>query len=154
MDDVAALNTRVEALEALLANHESRLPPEPKFDDPNRAYSHQLSYWVRAICPPTANTYNSGLLGYDGPHDRTTATARAQALAMEKAKYYEPTTKEPWPVRSVSWRDDWTKATDTGVILIIEILEANGRIVTTGISITNYPTISSKRRLTDGYTGT
>jgi hypothetical protein len=128
MDDIAALNERVERLEALLENHESRLPPEPKFDDPNRAYSHQLTYWVRAICPPTANTYNSGLLGTDGPHDRTTAHARAQSVALERAKYYDPTTKEPWEVRSVGWRDDWTKATDAGVVLIIERLEVNGRV--------------------------
>jgi hypothetical protein len=129
MRDIAALNQAVEEIEARLANHESRLPPEPKMDDPNHAYSHRLTYWVRPVNPPTPNMFSMGLIGSDGPHDAEGATERAQAVALERARYYEPTSREPWRVVCVGWRDYWQAVKDTGVVLIIEQLEANGRVV-------------------------
>jgi hypothetical protein len=128
MDDIAALNIRVAELEARLQNHETRLPPEPKCEDPNFAYTSQLNYWVRALNPPTPNSTNSGSIGYDGPHDIATARTRAQAVALERAKHYDPATIEPWAVRTVPWKDDWQAVNETGVVLIIELLEVNGRV--------------------------
>jgi hypothetical protein len=127
MDDVAALNIRVSELEARLQNHETRLPPEPKCEDPNFAYSTQLTYWVRPLNPVTPNSMNSGLIGLDGPHNIDTARTRVQAVALERAKHYGPSSNEPWPVRSVTWRDRWQDVRETGVVLCIEQLEVNGR---------------------------
>jgi hypothetical protein len=128
MDDIAALNIRVAELEARVNNHETRLPPEPKCDDPNFAYTTQLSYWVRALNPATPNTMNSGSIGYDGPYDRQAARTRAQAVASERAKHYDSSSPEPWAVRTVSWKDDWQAINETGIILVIEMLEVNGRV--------------------------
>jgi hypothetical protein len=129
MDDLPALNLRVEELEALVRNHETRLPPEVIHDDPNFAYSSQLSYWIRALNPPTPNTMNSGRIGVDGPHGIDAARTRAQVVALERAQYYDPSTKEGWPVRSVPWKDRWEDVKQTGIILIIEVLEVNGQVV-------------------------
>jgi hypothetical protein len=126
--DIAEINLAVEALEARLADHESRLPPVITREDPNRAWSHGLSYWVKPIDPPTPNTFQTGRLGNDGPHDAGTATSRAQKVAEERARYYTPDNPEPWSVVCVGWRDHWQDVKQTGVVLIVEQLEVNGSI--------------------------